>query len=742
MRKIIRFAQAQTAQGLVEFALVLPVLMLIILGIFAFGHYFFAYSSIVSASREASRWGAAVGASTGPFPRYKDCDAIRAAAVRVGSFAGVTPSTVTITYDSGPDDTTTPKPDCPFPVGSQGPDIALGNRINVSITVQYTPIVPLLQLPSFPITANSSRTILLGLPVGDVPTAQSIYPTTTLNVTVNSVPVVLNNPGSSSIVGQVFPITVNVTASNGTIPTGNIYIGDDSSPQQLCGPIALDPSGNASCPATFVYYAVTTDPLTSVNHPHVIGIRYDPNGALYNPSTVNVNHSVAQATSTTTITSVNPLSPAAPTQTITLKAHVAPQFAGIPTGTVELRLADNTKIGSQTLDASGNATFTYVPTFTGDNTFTVFYQGDTNFTASQSASYPYHVESLDVNIALTPLQGTVNSPIPFTITVTSANGTGGVPQGTIIINDTQGHTCNATLNASGVANCSITFTTAQSYTLTVNFGSGSLTFKNKSATFTLNVINQIATYIQLSPTASTITPTHLMTFNFTVTQADGKAPNGTVSLTSSLQPGTPICTTTLNNTQTGTCTLSNPLPMGGPYSFVANFTPSNTTTYGASLSNTVTVTVASMCPTASAMSVSSSSIQFEVSNTSPNNVALNVSQIDVTWAPSINPLKDIVFADPSSAASGTCSSTGTNNICVWAYKRQNANDPNGGIYPSPQTFSATSALKSGWDSNLANIGAGQVKVFRLDFANQGLQSTGNMVTITFGQYCSPLIIGK
>ncbi len=88
----IRLKNKQAAQGMVEFALVLPILLLVILGIFAFGHVFFAYSSVVSASREAARWGSAVGAADSFLPRYEDCNSIRAAAVRVGAFAGVSGS--------------------------------------------------------------------------------------------------------------------------------------------------------------------------------------------------------------------------------------------------------------------------------------------------------------------------------------------------------------------------------------------------------------------------------------------------------------------------------------------------------------------------------------------------------------------------------------------------------------------------------------------------------------------------
>src|SRR5512135_3039955 len=85
----IRLQNLQTAQGMVEFALVLPILLLVIFAVFAFGHLFFTYSSVVSASREAARWGSASGVSESLRPRYSDCDSIRAAAVRVGTFAGV-----------------------------------------------------------------------------------------------------------------------------------------------------------------------------------------------------------------------------------------------------------------------------------------------------------------------------------------------------------------------------------------------------------------------------------------------------------------------------------------------------------------------------------------------------------------------------------------------------------------------------------------------------------------------------
>jgi Flp pilus assembly protein TadG len=725
-----RLTKLQSAQGMVEFALVLPILMLVIMGIFAFGHFFFTYSSIVSASREAARWGAAVGASTNGYPRYKDCDAIRDAAVRVGSFAGVSRSSVAITYDTGPQDTMSPKPVCPTADGSQGPDVALGNRINVDVTVQYTPIVPLVQMPSFPITATTSRTILLNLPVGEVPTASSIYPTTTLNVTINDAAVVLENPGSSSVVGQVFPITVTVTSSDNTIPTGNLYIADDSVPQQSCGTLHLDGTGSASC-NVFVYNAVTTD-TNGVNKPHVIGIVYDPVDAPYNTSNVNVNHTVAQATSTTTITSITPADQAYPGQTVTVKAHVAPQYSGVPTGTAQLRLGDQTVVATGTLDGSGNVTLSFTPAWTGTRTLAVYYAGDANFTPSNTAETitNYLVQSLAVDVHPQTTTGTTGVPSTIQVQVVSHTGNGGIPAGTVTIFETanNSHTCTATLNAMGVGACALTFPTAGSYGMTASFTSGNVTFQNGSATFTLEINNKTTTSITLSPDSQTIGSGGSATFTVHV------SPNvpGTVSV---LGSNGSSCTPTLNNGQ-GSCTVTD-LKEGdytseGKYTFRSTFTPDDSNTYAPSLSNSVVVV--SKCPTHTVMQPDPShpnSIQFNVSNTSPYSVNLNVTSVTVSWA--INPtnyLKDIVFIG-ADQLSGTCSDQGNNKICLWAYKKANNNDPNVGIGPS---IPLPSNNFPSWDSKIADIGAGATKIFRLDFINS--INAGNSVVIEFDQGCT------
>ena len=144
---------------MVEFALVLPVLILLLIGIMEFGYFFFIYSSANTAVREAVRYGSASGDSAASVPYYKDCTGIREAATRIGRYANIQNGDVTIFYDTGPG--TASEGAC-----SSTYDPALGERIVVQIDVTYHPIIALLNLPDIDIHAESARTIIKRVQVG------------------------------------------------------------------------------------------------------------------------------------------------------------------------------------------------------------------------------------------------------------------------------------------------------------------------------------------------------------------------------------------------------------------------------------------------------------------------------------------------------------------------------------------------------------------------------------------------
>lgn len=151
-------------QGIVEFALVLPITLLIVFGVIEFGYLLFVFSSVNSSSRDAARYGIAVGEVASGDLRYYDCDGILDAGLRVGRYAGILDTDFSISYDSGPG-TPTVYSDCASLAALGGVDsIQFGDRIVVTVDHYYQPLITYMGLDVGPFTmsSTSSRTIIKG----------------------------------------------------------------------------------------------------------------------------------------------------------------------------------------------------------------------------------------------------------------------------------------------------------------------------------------------------------------------------------------------------------------------------------------------------------------------------------------------------------------------------------------------------------------------------------------------------
>ncbi len=149
---------------MVEFALVLPLLLLLMLGVIEVGRLLFTYSMVYSAVRESVRYGSASGDVGGFVAHYEDCNGIRDAAKRIGGLAGVNDSNITIQYDHGPGGGGAFSTSCP-PTQS----VELGDRILVEITTHYQPVVPIVNIPPIPISSSSARTIFKDITLQGTP---------------------------------------------------------------------------------------------------------------------------------------------------------------------------------------------------------------------------------------------------------------------------------------------------------------------------------------------------------------------------------------------------------------------------------------------------------------------------------------------------------------------------------------------------------------------------------------------
>lgn len=166
------------AQSMVEFALVLPILMLLVVGLIEVGRLMFIYSSITTATRAAVRYGSATGLNSSAMAlRYQDCAGIRAEAKRMTFISPLNDADIVIAYDHGPGTSIYDTCD-----GSVDNNVKVnnGDRITVTINYQYQPMVPITPLQSFPINAQSSRTYLVSIQVmGSPPPTSSPAATST-----------------------------------------------------------------------------------------------------------------------------------------------------------------------------------------------------------------------------------------------------------------------------------------------------------------------------------------------------------------------------------------------------------------------------------------------------------------------------------------------------------------------------------------------------------------------------------
>jgi len=118
-----------SGQGLVEFALILPLLLLILLGIFEFGRVLFIYSNLFNAAREGARYGV-----TSPRNYDYGDDSIKGQVEKYVSLVPADEVDIWVWYDSGPGTPTTTDPT----------QVVAGiSRVNVQVQYDIEALTPL-----------------------------------------------------------------------------------------------------------------------------------------------------------------------------------------------------------------------------------------------------------------------------------------------------------------------------------------------------------------------------------------------------------------------------------------------------------------------------------------------------------------------------------------------------------------------------------------------------------------------
>ncbi len=260
--------KSEVSQGAVEFALVLPVLLLILFGIMEMGHLVFIYVTVLNAAREAARYGSVSGTVNGA-PQFQDCSGITNEAIKMNTFANFNASNVVINYDQGVNSSTklsiSKVGPCSTLNSSQWQAIGTGDRILVTVTSNYSPLVPLVPFPSFQLTATSAHTIINSISIVDTVVAP---PTS-----VAGPPVIVSVSPPTGSTGGGDSVTINGTgfaigATTVTFPGASCSV--NSTTQIICtttshaqGPVDLSVSTAAGASDALSGFIFVTPPSIS-----------------------------------------------------------------------------------------------------------------------------------------------------------------------------------------------------------------------------------------------------------------------------------------------------------------------------------------------------------------------------------------------------------------------------------------------------------------------------------------------
>jgi hypothetical protein len=260
--------QGKKGQGLVEFALAVPVFLLLLIGIMEVGRIIFFYSASIAAAREAARFGSVIGISENNIPQYLDCGGIKGAGIRIGRFAGIDSDDISIAYSN---DDGIYSNSCP-----PGVPVNQSDRIIINVETEINPLVPFIKLPSIPIKSTASRGIVKDVEVGNAGIGSNISlgQSTDVNFASTrqyveetmsplSIAVILNEP-------QINPVTVPFTISGTAIEgAGNDFTISTN-------PITI-PAGETTA---FIYVYLNNDSLAEDKETIIIDLGFPINATL------------------------------------------------------------------------------------------------------------------------------------------------------------------------------------------------------------------------------------------------------------------------------------------------------------------------------------------------------------------------------------------------------------------------------------------------------------------------------
>lgn len=150
--------RSERGATLVEFAILLPVFLLLIFGIVDWSRYMIGQNSINSVARESARYGSAVGDNGSGIPYFADCTGIRDAGYVAAHTIRVNRADIIVEFDDGSGASVGT---CTDGTNFDPALIDSGDRVVVTVSAPFSFVTPLIGdlFGSTTLTSNIKRTI-------------------------------------------------------------------------------------------------------------------------------------------------------------------------------------------------------------------------------------------------------------------------------------------------------------------------------------------------------------------------------------------------------------------------------------------------------------------------------------------------------------------------------------------------------------------------------------------------------
>ncbi|MER8155425.1 Ig-like domain-containing protein [Streptomyces sp. NPDC094472] len=387
-----------------------------------------------------------------------------------------------------------------------------------------------------------------------------------------------------SVFGESVTYTANVTGiTTGTPPWGDVTFVIAGGP--TIGPVTLTQTGVDSGTAS------VTDSTLAVGS-HLVTANFVNSSDPVDNSSGTTIQQVNQSATVTTVTFVPPAPVCGETVTLTANVAAVPPGSGTPTGTVTFIISADGPTVTGALDGAGNASVTVPALSVGTHQVAAFYNGDTNFAASNSALTPLTVNPADSTTTLTvsPAAPVCGEEVTLCAQVTTTPPGTCTPTGTVTFAVDGVPFVVAVLDPSGQACVTTSDISVGTHTVTATYnGNGDVAGSTGTASVTVGQ-GASTTTVTVSPAAPVCGETVTICAQVTVSPPSTCTPTGTVTfvitggptLTGMLDAAGQACVTT-NALTAGSYTVT--ATYGGDTG-VASSTGSGSVTVGQGTSTT------------------------------------------------------------------------------------------------------------------------------------------------------------